>query len=393
MVAKGTPKKGRRGQQTSTEGAETPPSGASGSRPQTRGSAGQTPPPPAGRALTVPGQTPGGESADPPPGVAQFEALVQALNTLPADTRRAISAHMGVPSATSAASQRYDEERMDNFYASCIQPFIPDDLRSDFDSVEWSDVGSLFTKACHSLELRKPGEDDKLKEILHGMWFEQRLDTRSKAQPAHVLELFKKKPEAAAADKVYRELQDGPLRDLLKLVLHMGVRATKPDQASSSSSAAVDSLRSELITLKTEARSVSVLAFSLLSEIQAARRKLMWEVTGAKAHELGGVSLWTPDDAATLHRIVDHRDWQAKMLPRIAKPSGGRGRGNRTGRGRGRGGRRNDTRPSGGRSSEGRKDSESSTNAADAAAEPASATKATPRKTGPKKGSGKGKGK
>ena len=136
---------------------------------------------------------------------------------------------------------------------------------------------------------------------------------------------------------------------------------------------------------------MSVLSFSLLSEIQASRRKLMWEVTGAKAHELRGESLWSPEDAATLLRIVDHRDWQARMLPKIAKPSGGRGRGNRTGRGRGRGGRRNDTRPSGGRSSEGRKDSESSTHAADAAAEPASATKATPRKTGPKKGSGKGK--
>jgi hypothetical protein len=390
MVASSTKKKGRRGQQTSTEGAETPPSGASGSRPQTRGSAGQTPPPPAGRALTVPGQNPGGGSADPPPGVAQFEALVQALNTLPADTRRAISAHMGVPSATSAASQRYDEERMDNFYASCIQPFIPDDLRSDFDSVEWSDVGTLFSKVCHSLELRKPGEDEKIKDILQPFWYEQRLDTRSKPQPAHVLELFKKKPEAAAADKVYREIQDGPLRDLLRPVLHMGVRASKPDPPySESPQTEVDSLRDELLKLKTEARAVSVLSFSLLSEIQASRRKLMWEVTGAKTHELGGVSLWTPDDAATLHRIVDHRDWQAKMLPRIAKPSGGRGRGNRTGRG----GRRNDTRPSGGRSSEGRKDSESSTNAADAAAEPASATKATPRKTGPKKGSGKGKGK
>jgi hypothetical protein len=394
MVAKSTTKKGRRGAQTPTGDALTPPPGAAGSPgPRTRGADSRQPPDATG-ALTVPGQTPAGAPAGDPAGVAQFEAMVQALNTLPADIRRALTVQMGVPPpATSAASQRYDDERLDSFYANCISPYIPEDLRSDFDSVEWSDVGTLFSRVCHSLELRKPGEDEKLKELLHGYWFEQRLDTRSKAQPAHVLELFKKKPEAAAADKVYRELQDGPLRDLLKLVLHMGVRATKPDQASSSSSAAVDSLRSELITLKTEARTVSVLAFSLLSEIQAARRKLMWEVTGAKAHELGGVSLWTPDDAATLHRIVDHRDWQAKMLPKIAKPSGGRGRGNRTGRGRGRGGRRNDTRPSGGRSSEGRKDSESSTHAADAAAEPASATKATPRKTGPKKGSGKGKGK
>ena len=48
----------------------------------------------------------------------------------------------------------------------------------------------------------------------------------------------------------------------------------------------------------------------------------MWEVTGAKAHELRGESLWSPEDAETLHRIVDHRDWQAKMLPKIAKPPG-----------------------------------------------------------------------
>ena len=107
----------------------------------------------------------------------------------------------------------------------------------------------------------------------------------------------------------------------------------------------------------------------------------MWEVTGAKAHELRGESLWSPEDAETLHRIVDHRDWQAKMLPKIAKPLGGRGRGNRTGRGKGRGGRRNDTRFSGSRSSEGHTASESSTQAADAApAESSSnlAKKATP---------------
>ena len=119
----------------------------------------------------------------------------------------------------------------------------------------------------------------------------------------------------------------------------------------------------------------------------------MWEVTGAKAHELKGESLWTPEDAETLHRIVDHRDWQAKMLPKIAKPPGGRGRGNRTGRGTGRGSRRNDTRPSGGRSSEGQPASESSSQAADAAVVSSSATRATPRKSGPKKAAGKGRGK
>ena len=141
---------------------------------------------------------------------------------------------------------------------------------------------------------------------------------------------------------------------------------------------------------------MAVLSFPLLSEIQASRRKLMWEVTGAKAHELRGESLWSPEDAETLHRIVDHRDWQAKMLPKIAKPSGNRGKGGRTGRGRGRGGRRNDTRFSGSRSSEGQTASESSTQAADAAPVESSsnlANKATPRKTGPKQGTGKGRGK
>ena len=108
------------------------------------------------------------------------------------------------------------------------------------------------------------------------MWYEQDLDTRSKPQPAHVLQLFKKKPEAAAADKVYRELQDGPIRDLLRLVLHHGVRASKPEPPlSQTPSAEVVSLQEELRKLKHEARSVSVLSFPLLSEIQASRRKLL----------------------------------------------------------------------------------------------------------------------
>ena len=174
------------------------------------------------------------------------------------------------------------------------------------------------------------------------------------------------------------------------------MRASKPDPPTSQTpSADVVSLREELRKIKLEARSASVLSFSLLSEIQASRRKLMWEVTGAKAHELRGDPLWSPEDAATLHRIVDHRDWQAKMLPKIAKPPGSRGKGGRSGRGKGCGGRRTDTRFSGSRSSEGRKDSDSSTQAADAApAETStpSARKATPRKTGAK-GTGKGNGK
>ena len=94
---------------------------------------------------------------------------------------------------------------------------------------------------------------------------------------------FLRTPEAATADKVYRELQDGPVRELLRLVLHHGVRASKPvPPISQTPSPEVVSLQEELRKLKHEARSVSVLSFSLLSEIQASRRKLMWEVTGAK---------------------------------------------------------------------------------------------------------------
>ena len=71
--------------------------------------------------------------------------------------------------------------------------------------------------------------------------------TRSKPQPARVLELFKKKPVEAAADKVYRELQDGTIRELLRLVLHHGVRGSKPDPPlSQTPSAEVVSLQEEL---------------------------------------------------------------------------------------------------------------------------------------------------
>ena len=122
----------------------------------------------------------------------------------------------------------------------------------------------------------------------------------------------------------------------------------------------------------------------------------MWEVTGAKAHELRDSSLWNPEDAETLLRIVDHRDWQARMLPKIAKPQNSRA----SGRGRGKAGSGRDGRDGGDRSNrsrqtEGRKDSESGTDAADAAPaeRPAtpSAKKSTPGKTGKQTDKGKGK--
>ena len=78
-------------------------------------------------------------------------------------------------------------------------------------------------------------------------------------------------------------------------MLHLGVRASKPDPPiSQTPSAEVVSLQEELRKLKHKARSVSVLSFPLRSEIQASRRELMWEVTGAKAHELRGESLSSP---------------------------------------------------------------------------------------------------
>ena len=147
---KGTPK-GRRAKDTATAGpgqqaAASPGSArnnqdgastrASEARRQIADQNAPPPPPPAGLAA----------------GVAQIEALVQALSTLPADTRRAITTQLGIPPpATSAASQRYDDERMDSVYANCIQVYIPEELRSEFDAVEWSDVGPLFSKLFQSV--------------------------------------------------------------------------------------------------------------------------------------------------------------------------------------------------------------------------------------------------
>ena len=90
-------------------------------------------------------------------------------------------------------------------------------------------IDQHFSRACHVVELRKPGEDGAIKDMLRDMWYEQRPDTRSKPRPAHVLDLLKKKPAETAVDKALRELQDGPVRDLLRLAFHHGVRGSKPD--------------------------------------------------------------------------------------------------------------------------------------------------------------------
>ena len=87
--------------------------------------------------------------------------------------------------------------------------------------------------------------------MLRDMWYEQRLETRSKPQPAHVLDLIKKKPAETAVDKALRELQDGPVRDLLRLGLHHGSRTSQlvpmlPIQSSMNSGPSFSSLRLRL---------------------------------------------------------------------------------------------------------------------------------------------------
>ena len=108
-------------------------------------------------------------------------------------------------------------------------PVHPLAAQADIGAVRWSEIDQLLTRACHSFELRKPDEDGAIKDMLRDMWYEQRLDTRSKPQPAHVLDLLKKKPAETAVDKALRELQDGPVRDLLRPPFHHEVRGSKSD--------------------------------------------------------------------------------------------------------------------------------------------------------------------
>ena len=192
---------------------------SAGACPATRSSSRDTPRKtggaPASGALTQRNAT-GTAPAGATPGVAEIEALVQAINLLPADIRRQLAAREGVlpsSSSSSVATFRYDDARLDDSYEQCIAPYIPEQLQADIEAVEWSEIDQLLTRACHSAELRKPGEDGAIKDMLRDMWYEQRLDTRPKPQPAHVLDLLKKKPAETAVDKALRELQDGPVRD------------------------------------------------------------------------------------------------------------------------------------------------------------------------------------
>ena len=89
-----------------------------------------------GSSAVVPNPISGAAATAAAPGVAQFDELIQAFELLPADIRRTLSAQDGVSLASSNSTQSYDETRIDDFYANFIAPFIPEQLRSEFDAVE-----------------------------------------------------------------------------------------------------------------------------------------------------------------------------------------------------------------------------------------------------------------
>ena len=208
---------------------------------------------------------------------------------------------------------------------------------------------------------------------------------------------MKSKPVEAALDKQLRELQDGPVRDMLRLALHLGVRACKPGPDPGDP---IDQVTAELDRIKMQARSTVSLCFSLLSEIHSSRREMMWKIQGAKASELRGRSIFEPEDRDIMARIVEKREWESKLLPKLAKTDQGRGRGGgrKGGRGRGGGGRRRHQRGSSGADdSEGKSASENRQPAAAAssaapAPAAAAAAKSTKSPRGTKKGGRGGRG-
>ena len=145
------------------------------------------------------------------------------------------------------------------------------------------------------------------------MWFERRIDTRPLPQPDHVLDLMKSKPVESALGRQLRELQDGPVRDMLRLALHLGVRTCKPGPDPGDP---IDQVTAELDRIKMQARSTVSLCFFPPSEIHSSRREMMWKIQRAKASELRGRSIFDQD---IMVRIVEKRKWESKLLPKLAK--------------------------------------------------------------------------
>ena len=125
-------------------------------------------------------------------------------------------------------------------------------------------------------------------------------------------------------DKQLRELQDGPVRDMLHLALHLGVRACKPGPDPGDP---IDQVTAELDRIKMQARSTVSPCFSLLSEIHSSRREMMWKIQGAKASELRGRSIFEPEERDIMACIVEKWEWESKLLPKLAKTDQGRDRG------------------------------------------------------------------
>ena len=129
-----------------------------------------------------------------------MEALVQAINLLPADIRRLLAAREGVPpqsSSSSVAPFRYDDTRLDDLYEQCIAPYIPEQLQAGIEAVEWSEIDQLLTRACHSVELRKPGEDGAIKDMLRDMWYEQIPDRN---RNRHMCWIFSRRTQPSSRD-------------------------------------------------------------------------------------------------------------------------------------------------------------------------------------------------
>ena len=132
--------------------------------------------------------------------------------------------------------------------AETPQPFRPQD----------SGLSASFQQLVEGV-LASVQEDLHLRDLLDGMWYESRIDTRSLPQPDHVLDLMKSKPVEAALDKQLREVQDGPVRDMLRLALHLGVRACKPGPDPGDP---IYQVTAELDRIKMQARSTVSLCFS-----------------------------------------------------------------------------------------------------------------------------------
>ena len=93
-----------------------------------------------------------------------------ALRLLPPDIGQQLLSEQGSAPTSSSASKQHPDRKIEDFYECCIRPFVPSDIQQSIDNVEWDGIGPLLSQACHKLELRKPGEDRHLRDLLGGMF-------------------------------------------------------------------------------------------------------------------------------------------------------------------------------------------------------------------------------